>query len=124
MNPISKSKKAKVYAKTDGQCAYCGLGLSAEMFAIDHVHPRASGGNNAIENLMPACNPCNASKGSKSIEHYRLYVAARAVTGGPVFGHAQLVYLKEAGALPVLGIDESYLFHFERFGGVSGEVSA
>jgi hypothetical protein len=83
------------------------------MFAVDHVHPRAFGGNNAIENLMPACNPCNASKGSKDIESYRLYVAAKAATGGPVFGHAQLVYLKEAGALSVLGINESHLFHFE-----------
>lgn len=114
MNPISKSKKAKVYAKTEGRCAYCGTGLSAEMFAVDHVHPRVFGGNNAIENLMPSCNPCNTSKGSKSIESYRLYAAARAVTGGPVFGNAQLTYLKEAGVLPALGIDESYLFHFER----------
>lgn len=106
-------KREQVLAKTDGRCAYCGTTLSLENFAIDHVKARRNGGSNRICNLMPACHPCNLAKGPKDLEHYRMYLAAKAVTGTPVFGQSQLLWLKEAGAFPLLGFDRETKFYFE-----------
>lgn len=39
-------------------CAYCG----ARSEALDHVHPRDSGGDNSWENLTGACHSCNSAK--------------------------------------------------------------
>jgi 5-methylcytosine-specific restriction endonuclease McrA len=49
----------------DGCCAYCGL--SPNFLTIDHVVPRSQGGTNDPNNLLPACKPCNESKGSQSL---------------------------------------------------------
>lgn len=110
---ISPFKRVKVYAKTNGHCAYCGDNLCEEDFHIDHVFPKSLGGSNDLGNLMPSCHSCNASKGTKTLEHYRMYLTAKKVTGVAIFGHSQLMYLKEAGAFPVLGFDKEHRFHFE-----------
>ncbi len=44
-----------------GLCAYCDRPATQ----IDHVIPLARGGTNYIDNLAPACQPCNASKGDR-----------------------------------------------------------
>ncbi len=49
-------------------CAYCG---SAPTFlTIDHVKPRSQGGTNEPDNLLPACKPCNESKGSRALRSW------------------------------------------------------
>lgn len=106
-------KRERVFAKTGGRCAYCGTALLLESFSIDHVQARRNGGSNRICNLMPACNPCNLAKGSKDLEHYRMYLSAKSVTGTPVFGQSQLLWLREAGAFPLLGFDKETNFYFE-----------
>ncbi len=40
-------------------CVYCG---SAKKKSIDHLIPIALGGLDCMENLVPACGPCNAKK--------------------------------------------------------------
>lgn len=47
------------------RCAYCGKYLDHP--TIDHVIPLFSGGNNSMENIVPACTSCNSSKGKKSL---------------------------------------------------------
>lgn len=111
---ISPKKRAAVLEKTSGHCAYCGVGLTDETFCIDHVHPRFHGGTNQIDNLLPACSYCNSSKGTKSLEGFRLYSAAIAVTGVAIFGQNQLEYLLKAGAFPALGFNDNHKFFFER----------
>lgn len=44
------------------RCAYCGCGGRMTM---DHVLPIAAGGAHSIENLVPACPRCNATKNAK-----------------------------------------------------------
>lgn len=39
-------------------CAYCG----ADGGQIDHGIPLAMGGLHALDNLVPACKPCNSRK--------------------------------------------------------------
>lgn len=44
-------------------CAYCG---STEQIEIEHVVPYSRGGKTEPDNLVPACLPCNRSKGAKT----------------------------------------------------------
>lgn len=57
---ISKTKRARVYARDGHACRYCG---AAEDLTIDHRVPIASGGTNRRSNLVTACQPCNLAKG-------------------------------------------------------------
>jgi 5-methylcytosine-specific restriction endonuclease McrA len=45
----------------NGLCAYCGKNKADHR---DHVTPISKGGTDAIGNILPACAPCNLSKGS------------------------------------------------------------
>lgn len=57
------TKKQKLINKTDGRCCYCGKSVMGfYQFTIEHVWPRAEGGKNNIENLMPACPRCNSQR--------------------------------------------------------------
>jgi 5-methylcytosine-specific restriction endonuclease McrA len=46
--------------KTWGSCAYCGD--SERPLQRDCVLPVSRGGRYTLENVVPACGPCNASK--------------------------------------------------------------
>ena len=51
-------------------CYLCGTEVdfsadSHEAFTLDHVWPRAYGGNSDYENLLGACRSCNEAKGSE-----------------------------------------------------------
>jgi 5-methylcytosine-specific restriction endonuclease McrA len=46
------------------KCAYCGVMQSA--LQIEHIIPRARGGNNRVSNLTLACEKCNQKKGSRT----------------------------------------------------------
>lgn len=76
---MSKKKKGatrreKILAKTRGCCVYCGRGLQADLWHIEHMLPKNRGGSGRLENLWPACPSCNAKKGDKTVEEYRLYL--------------------------------------------------
>ena len=43
------------------RCFYCGTDNPPDL-GIDHIIPLHAGGPNTRENLVPCCNPCNASK--------------------------------------------------------------
>ena len=68
---ISKTKRAEVYAKFHGKCAYCGSELEIDNWQVDHLHPRQNGGTDAIENLLPSCRICNHYKSGLLIENFR-----------------------------------------------------
>lgn len=44
-----------------GCCIYCG---SDGPLTLDHAVPLSRGGDNSLANVVPACFPCNASKGA------------------------------------------------------------
>jgi 5-methylcytosine-specific restriction endonuclease McrA len=50
-------------------CAYCGDDGSLH---LDHVDPLARGGLHVPQNLVPACERCNLSKGAKPVEAWYL----------------------------------------------------
>ena len=55
-------------AQGGGRCAYCG---EARRLARDHDVPLARGGSHDIENIVPACGPCNSAKGTLTGEEFR-----------------------------------------------------
>lgn len=69
---LSRHIKSHVWAMTYGRCWYCGWTLNPfENFVIEHVLPLCRGGSNDISNLVPACSPCNESKGRRTLEEWR-----------------------------------------------------
>ena len=44
-------------------CQYCG---SQKQLTLDHVIPRAQGGQHSWDNVVTACSPCNAKKGART----------------------------------------------------------
>lgn len=46
-------------------CQYCGKLLAFSAITKDHVIPRDMGGTSCWENVVVACQPCNAKKGNK-----------------------------------------------------------
>ncbi len=50
------------------KCTYCGK--ENIPLQIEHIVPRAKGGSNRVSNLCLACEKCNLTKGTKSIEEF------------------------------------------------------
>jgi 5-methylcytosine-specific restriction endonuclease McrA len=64
---ISQKELKKLYV---GPCTYCGV--SGKM-TLDHVVPIQRGGSHSVGNLVPACGPCNFSKGQKLLVEWKIY---------------------------------------------------
>jgi 5-methylcytosine-specific restriction endonuclease McrA len=79
---LTKAQREQVRLKFGGLCAYCGGELPARWHA-DHIEPvirndwlkvpRAPDWpeRDVIENMNPACPPCNIDKHSLSLENWR-----------------------------------------------------
>lgn len=65
---VSDHEWAEILAWADYRCVYCATG-DAPM-TRDHVFALSSGGRHAVDNLVPACNACNASKSSTPIREW------------------------------------------------------
>lgn len=124
---LTKAQREKVRMMFGGRCAYCGE-LLGERWHADHVEPverkvqyvRGKGfvatgelykpQNDTLENLMPACPPCNIDKHSMRLESWRSKL--QDATGvlarnNPTYRHARRFGLvQETGA--------AITFYFER----------
>ena len=83
---LTKAQREQVRLKFGGKCAYCGCDLP-ERWHADHIEPIgrtdwfAKQGftpmghdypeRDVIENMNPACPPCNIDKHSLSLESWR-----------------------------------------------------
>jgi hypothetical protein len=80
---LSKAQRAALREKFGGRCAYCGQPLG-ERWHADHIEPvvRNDWGRmpsktpewperDTLENMNPACAPCNIDKHSLSLESWR-----------------------------------------------------
>jgi 5-methylcytosine-specific restriction endonuclease McrA len=56
-----------VFDRDGVACTYCG---SPDNITVDHAIPLTRGGTNDLENLTPACKPCNSSKGNKLVSEW------------------------------------------------------
>jgi 5-methylcytosine-specific restriction endonuclease McrA len=118
---LTKAQRATLREMFGGRCAYCGCELGDRWHA-DHVEAvhrewwKKGGGverpeHDTLENLMPACPPCNIDKHAMSLEDWRkkLQRATEVLTRNqPTYRHAKRFGLVvESGAAVV--------FYFERF---------
>ncbi|MEM6345681.1 MAG: HNH endonuclease [Bacteroidota bacterium] len=57
--------RQNIFKRDRNRCVYCG---SREHLTIDHVVPKSAGGKDTWENLVTACQKCNAKKGSLTLD--------------------------------------------------------
>jgi 5-methylcytosine-specific restriction endonuclease McrA len=58
--------RTEILARWKHTCAYCG-GVATH---LDHVEPLSKGGTDTEANIVPACAPCNLSKGAKTLAEW------------------------------------------------------
>jgi 5-methylcytosine-specific restriction endonuclease McrA len=63
----------ELLARFRGLCAYCG---AAGLLQADHRVPLARGGTNFIDNILPACGPCNRRKHTRTEDEFRALLVA------------------------------------------------
>jgi len=69
---MKKEIRLKVWNKYWKHCAYCGCELTElKDMQVDHIHPKANGGEDKLENYNPSCRQCNFYKGTFTIEGFR-----------------------------------------------------
>lgn len=61
-NKHAKWSKYNVKLRDEFKCQYCGKRFSPKALTIDHVHPKARGGQFTWDNSVAACKPCNNKK--------------------------------------------------------------
>ena len=83
---ITKAQREQIRLKYGGRCAYCGCELP-DRWHVDHIDPIVRNDwlkvplppnypeRDSIENMNPACQPCNIDKHSMSIEEWRKIIS-------------------------------------------------
>lgn len=74
-----KLNRRNLFARDRNRCQYCGHTFPTSELSIDHVTPRAQGGDDSWENLVCACVKCNARKGGRTPEQSSMTLIARPV---------------------------------------------
>lgn len=64
---LSKKTRFDVFKRDLFTCQYCGAHPPGVLLHVDHVLAVATGGTNAVDNLVTACEPCNLGKGARSL---------------------------------------------------------
>ena len=59
----------------DYKCVYCGRGDLP--LVQEHAIPASRGGGYTAENIVPACQPCNSRKGTKTREEYEVQLCPK-----------------------------------------------
>ncbi|WP_054628711.1 HNH endonuclease [Cronobacter sakazakii] len=132
---LTKKQRDELRMKFDGRCAYCGCELPEKGWHADHVEPvhrkleideeaRSKGvwrlkqtgefylpHNDKLENLFPACAPCNLFKSVFDIEEFRRQVAFQA--GRALKTSVNFRTAERFGLVQV--IDKPVVFWFEIF---------
>ena len=65
-------KRARIYIRDRYRCQYCGEHRHAKDLTLDHILPRAQGGEATPQNLVTACIKCNQRKGNRTPEQARM----------------------------------------------------
>lgn len=65
-------KRARIYIRDRYRCQYCGEHKHAKDLTLDHIFPRAQGGESTPQNLVTACVKCNQRKGNRTPDQARM----------------------------------------------------
>lgn len=76
---VVKLNRRNLFARDRNQCQYCGYSFPTSELSIDHVVPRAQGGDDTWENLVCACVKCNARKGGRTPEQASMHLTRKPI---------------------------------------------
>lgn len=62
VNKITIEDYSQIFTEYSHKCWICESTLDERTVVWDHVRPLARGGTHTVDNLRPACNPCNIRK--------------------------------------------------------------
>lgn len=64
---ISKGARFEIFKRDGFTCQYCGRKPPDVILEVDHIHPRALGGDDDEMNLVTSCFDCNRGKSAKEL---------------------------------------------------------
>jgi 5-methylcytosine-specific restriction endonuclease McrA len=67
--------RRNLYKRDQMTCQYCGATPGSSELTIDHVLPRAQGGQTTWENCVLACLPCNQRKADRTPKQAKMKLA-------------------------------------------------
>ena len=68
---VSPSDFTNICNKFNNQCAYCGIIFNnIKEIEIEHVIPISKKGSHSVNNIVPSCKKCNASKKAQLINEW------------------------------------------------------
>ncbi|MDE0616387.1 MAG: DNA methyltransferase [Rhodospirillaceae bacterium] len=68
--PNYRTHKHTLFGRQEGICAGCRVLFPFRNMTVDHVVPRAKGGQDNFDNLQLLCAACNSMKGARSQEEF------------------------------------------------------
>jgi ATP adenylyltransferase len=69
---LSGSLRYEVLKRAGFRCELCGISADERAIEVDHILPRKHGGEDDITNLQALCFKCNANKGARDAEDFRI----------------------------------------------------
>jgi 5-methylcytosine-specific restriction endonuclease McrA len=66
--------RREVFRRDSHTCQYCG---STKKLTLDHVLPRSKGGTHTWDNVVAACERCNASKGDRLLHETAMQLSTK-----------------------------------------------
>jgi 5-methylcytosine-specific restriction endonuclease McrA len=88
---IAKDKWLELLDKCNFRCYYCN---SKSTLIREHFIPIVRGGSIGIENIVPACVPCNKLKGTSTGSEYLRWLKFLYFAG---LGHKPIPFCNECG---------------------------
>ena len=69
---LSGSLRYEVLKRAGFRCELCGISADERAIEVDHILPRKHGGVDDLTNLQALCFKCNANKGARDDEDFRI----------------------------------------------------
>jgi hypothetical protein len=69
---LSGSLRYEVLKRAGFRCELCGIPADERAIEVDHILPRKHGGEDDLTNLQALCFKCNANKGARDDEDFRI----------------------------------------------------
>jgi ATP adenylyltransferase len=69
---LSGSLRYAVLKRAGFRCELCGISADERAIEVDHILPRKHGGEDDLTNLQALCFKCNANKGARDNEDFRV----------------------------------------------------
>ncbi len=69
---LSGSLRYEVLKRAGFRCELCGISADDRAIEVDHIVPRKHGGEDELTNLQALCFKCNANKGARDDEDFRV----------------------------------------------------